>query len=285
MFEISLILRSLSSLSSANTFDFKNIFASLFAGDTYTPYLLLMTFDTMADSTHGANELPAYEQRIDNMASAETAAEDRGVHGDVSGAVHNVDAHVHRDAAPTRGHIAYPFTALSEAALNAHTANNAGHTTGIIEAWASEQSSLVSSGCHIPPQSPQQTLETPMVEAWDQDLRDYRRPDELSPIPAGQTVDIMRETRLPSIRPLLEIAARAQHHVLPLGHLRETPNTWVAERDLSEGHRSARLKALDFEYDVHELNYRLCCLQHELQRYLCERCEGCRTRFLPLPLP
>ena len=282
VFKITLISESLSLLSSANTFDFKNIFASFFAGDTSTPYLLPTTFDTMADSTHGANELPAQEQKTDNMASAEVAAEDRGAHRDVSRAVHNLIAHVHRDAAPTRGHIAYPFAALSEAALNAHTANNAGRTTGIIEAWASEQSSLVSSGHHIPPQSPQQT---PRVEeAWDQDLRAYRRPDELSPIPAGQTADIMRETRLPSIRPLLEIAARAQHHVLPLGHLRETPNTWVAERDLSEGHRRARLEALDFEYDVHELNYRLCCLQQEFQRYLCERCEGCRMRFLPLPL-
>lgn len=240
----------------------------------------------MADSTHGANELPAYEQRIDNLATSEAAAKDHGAQVDVSRAFHNVDAHVHRDAAPTRGHIAYPLTALSEAALGAHDANNAGHTTGIVEAWASEQSSLVSSGHHIPPQSPLQPLETPRVEeAWDQDLRDYRRPDELSPIPAGQTADIARETRLPSIRPLLEIYAQAQHRVLPPGHLRETPNNWVAERDLSEGHRMARLEALEFEYDVHELDYRLHCLQHEFQRHLCERCEGCRMRFLPLPLP
>lgn len=238
----------------------------------------------MADSTHGANELPAYEQRIDNVASAETAAEDRGAHGDVSRAVHNVDAHVHRDTAPTCGYIAYPLMALSEAALGAHGANNAGHTAGIIEAWASEQSSLVSSGRHIPPQSPQQTLETPRVEAWDQGLRDYRRPDELSPIPAGQTAGI-RETTLPSIRPLLEIYAQAQHLVLPPGHLRETPENWVAERDLSYGHREARLESLEFEIAVHELNYKLSCLQHELQRHLCERCEGCWMRFLSLPLP
>ena len=239
----------------------------------------------MADSTHSANKLPAYEQRIDDVASAETAAEERGAHGDVSRAVHNVNAHVHRDTAPMRGYIAYPLVALSEAALGAHDANNAGHTAGIIEAWASEQSSLVSSGRHIPPQSPQQTLETPGIEAWDQDLRDYRRPDELSPIPAGQRVDMMRETTLPSIRPLLEIYAQAQHLVLPPGHLRETPEDWVAERDLSYGHRQARLESLEFEITVHELDYKLSCLQHELQRHLCERCEGCRMRFPSLPLP
>ena len=53
---ISLILRSLSSLSSANTFDFKNILASLLAGDTYIPYLLLTTFDAIVDSTHSVTD-------------------------------------------------------------------------------------------------------------------------------------------------------------------------------------------------------------------------------------
>ena len=223
----------------------------------------------MTDSAHGADELPAYEQRADNMASAETAAEDRGAHGDVAHAIHNMDAHGHRDAVPTRGQTAYPITALSEAALSDHNANNASHTTGTIEAWASEQSSLVSSGHHIPLQSPQQTLETPRAEVRDQDLRDYRSSNELPPALAEQTAE----------------SARAQRRVLPPGHLRATPNDWVAARDVSYGHRQARLEALEFEIALHELDYRLFCLQHELQRHLCARCEGCRMPFVPSRLP
>ena len=240
----------------------------------------------MADSAHGADEIPPCAQRTENTASADPATEDRGAHGDVSRAVYNVDAHVHRDAAPARGQTAYPAMVLSAAALGAHDANNAGHAVGNIEAWAHEQSRLVSSGHHIPPQSPQQSFEISRVAALNQHRRDYHDPDELPSDLAGQTADSTGETTLPPIRPLLDLAdAQAQHRVLPPGHLRDTPNNWVPERDISYGHRMARLEALRFEIAFHELDYTLYCLHHDLQRHLCERCEGCRMQFAPLRPP
>lgn len=129
-------------------------------------------------------------------------------------------------------------------------------------------------------------LEISRVAALNQHRRDYHDPDELPSDLAGQTADSTGETTLPPIRPLLDLAdAQAQHRVLPPGHLRDTPNNWVPERDISYGHRMARLEALRFEIAFHELDYTLYCLHHDLQRHLCERCEGCRMRFAPLRPP
>lgn len=129
-------------------------------------------------------------------------------------------------------------------------------------------------------------LEISRVAALNQHRRDYHDPDELPSDLAGQTADSTGETTLPPIRPLLDLAdAQAQHRVLPPGHLRDTPNNWVPERDISYGHRMARLEALRFEIAFHELDYTLYCLHHDLQRHLCERCEGCRMQFGPLRPP
>ena len=93
---------------------------------------------------------------------------------DVARAVHNVDAHVHREAATTRGQIAYPVMALSEAALGAYDANKASYATGSIKAEVSDHSVFLPSANHLPPQSPQQSLETPREEVCDQHLQAYR---------------------------------------------------------------------------------------------------------------
>ncbi|KAM0708280.1 hypothetical protein Q7P35_004931 [Cladosporium inversicolor] len=115
----------------------------------------------MADSPQGASKLPAHEQEIDNTASAETTTEVRGAYGDVAPTVHNAAAHAHGDDAPTHGRAFYPsIIALSEGALSAHEANNSAHAPGSTEAWAREQSMLSSTNHHIPPQTPQEFLES-----------------------------------------------------------------------------------------------------------------------------
>lgn len=247
----------------------------------------------MADSAQGATKLPAYEQVIDNTARDETTIEERGAYGDVARAVHNVDAHVHRDAAPTRGPAAYPSMATSEVAPGAHDANNSDHITENTEPSPRTQPASPAPDHHIPPQAPQLSVErrlrqehleeltqylpanSPRVERWDKNLQRYRHHDELPPIPPRQTADAARATVLPPIlpriTPLLDLYdAQAQHRVLPAGHRREIPANWVAERDLSYGHRMARLHALEFEYTLHELDHRIRANQHKLRRYLYE---------------
>lgn len=272
-----------SSLTSANTFHSKINIASLSTEDIYIPSCLLTTFDNMTDSTQGANEIPAYEQDTGSTASHETATEDRGAGGNIAPAVHNVDAHIHRDAAPTRGRTTYPNILASEAAPDAHNVNDTGHATGNNEPSDRTSSTLPPPNHHIPPQTPQQANErrsrqeflervmqylpanTPRVEIWDSHRREYRHPDQLPPILGGQTAEQARETTLPSIRTLTDrFDAQRQQHTLPAGHLREIPNNWVVERDLSYGHRRARLDSLRFEYDLHELDHMLRTNIHRL---------------------
>jgi hypothetical protein len=243
----------------------------------------------MTEPTQGADKIPAYEQDTGSTVSHETATEDLGANGDIARAVRNVDAHVHRDAAPTRGRTAYPNILASEAAPDAHNVNDTGHATGNNEPSDRTRSTLPPPNHHIPPQTPQQAhvrrsrqeylaqivqylpVNTPRVERWDSHRREYRHPDELPPILAGQTAEQARETTLPSIRPLIDrFDAQRQQHTLPAGHLRETPNTWVAERDLSYGHRRARLESLRFEYDLHEIDHILRSARYNGQRHLDE---------------
>jgi hypothetical protein len=109
-------------------------------------------------------------------------------------------------------------------------------------------------------------------EAWNQQpRREHRHHAGLPPILAGQTAEQARETTLPSTRALTDFFdAQRQQRTLPSGHLRETPNTWVAERDLSYEHRRARMESLSFEYDVHEIDHILRRAQYNIQRYLDE---------------
>ena len=279
------LLIMLSSLSGANAFDFKNIFTSLSLGDTYMSYQLTI-FDTMAVSAQGASKLPAQEQEIDTTASAETTTEVRGAYGDIAPAVHNTAAHAHGDDAPTHGQTFYPsIIALSEEALGAHEANNPAHAPGSTEAWAREQSRFSSTNHHIPPQTPQEFLESmareeqlerlygelpvtsQMLEERDQQRREYRHAVQLPPTSAGQTAEQARERALPSIGPLIDsVDVRTQLRTLPAGHLREIPANWVAEQDLSYEHRLARMACLEFEYEIHELDYRLRANIHRLRR-------------------
>lgn len=145
---------------------------------------------------------------------------------------------------------------------------------------------------HLPPQTSQHTLEirareeylgrvygdlpvTPqMLEARGQRRRDYRHPVQLPPASAGQTAEQVRETGLPSIRPLIDsVDARTQRPTLPAGHLREIPAHWVAEQDLSYEHRLARMSCLEFEYEIHELDYRLRANILKLRRLFYEGCQ------------
>jgi hypothetical protein len=239
----------------------------------------------MTNSTQSANELPPYERDNGSTASHETATKDRGAGGDIACAVHNAAAHILGDAAPTRGRTAYPSILASEAAPNAHDTNSDVQTTGNNEPSDRTHLTLPSPSHHIPPQTPQQAHErrsrqeclerimqylpvnTPRRELWDVHRQEYRHPDQLPPILAGQTAEQARETVLPSIEPLTDIFdAQRQQRTLPAGHLREIPANWVGERDLSYGHRRARLESLRFEYDLHELDYTLRTNIHGPQR-------------------
>lgn len=237
----------------------------------------------MTDSTQGANDLPTHEQDTCSTVSHETATEDHVADGTIAPAVQDVDAHIHRDAAPARGRTTYPNILASEAAPKAHDVNNTAQTTGNNEPSDRTHSTLPLPNHHNPPQTPQQTherrsrqecleritqylpVDTPRIEIWDSHRREYRHPDQLPPILGGQTAEQARETTLPSIRTLTDrFDAQRQQHTLPAGHLREIPNNWVVERDLSYGHRRARLDSLRFKYDLHELDHMLRTNIHRL---------------------
>jgi hypothetical protein len=245
----------------------------------------------MADSTQGADERPVHKQGTRDTASQDTTTNSRGPSGNVTHALNRATADIHRDAAPTRGQAAHPNMAASDAAPSAHDANEVDHATENAVDPAYRQSTTLSSDQHIPPQSPQESEEgrlpretTEQIarcfpadsargEVWDSQLQEYRHPDQLAHIPAGQTAEAAQATRLPQIReqfPNIDSEA-VRPATIPAGHMRPMPDHWVAEHDLSDGHREARQEALRFERDLHELGNMVYRLQCELRRHLYER--------------
>lgn len=240
----------------------------------------------MADSAQGTSGRPDYKQVTDESASFETAADDSGARGTAAGAHHNATTHIRREAVPTRGQAAYPNIAASEAGPSGYGVNTSGQATGDDNDTARDQS--VSSSDHrIPPQSPQQSearrlhretveriaryypVDSARAEVWDPELRGYRHPEQLAPTLPGQTLEAAHATTLTPIRQVLpEFNWEALYPAIPHGHLRGIPDNWVAERDLLYDHREARLEALSFEYDLHELHYRIYRRYHELRRHL-----------------
>ena len=245
----------------------------------------------MADSAQGASRRPVHKQGTADATSHDIAIDSRGAGGNVTYALDNVTADVQRDAAPTRGQAAHPNMATSEAAPETHDANETDQVTGITECLACKQSTSPPCDQHIPPQSSERSEERRLVretieqisryypsdsireKVWDAQLQEYRHPDQLPAVLPGQTAEDAQATRLPPIRDVLPNNdwEAVRPAVVPAGHLRPIPDHWVAEDDLSQGHREAREEAFCFECAVHELDSRVSRPQAQLRRYLYER--------------
>lgn len=169
-------------------------------------------------------------------------------------------AHAHRDAAPTRQQAAHPNVAASEAAPSGYGTN---------EAEDAARDFYV------------------RIEAWVEGVEEYRPlPYQPAPIVPGETQQPAQATSLPLVSPVLHsvdahatslppispelhpIDAQPTHRTLPAGHLRTIPDNWVAEQDLTPGHRAARIAALRYEIEMHALDFQVYVAQNNLRRYL-----------------
>ena len=232
----------------------------------------------MADSTQAATGIPALEQQTNGPASHETAAVNHSAYGNLSRTLPNPASYALRDAAlihdqPLNSHTAAP---------TAHAAITTTHTAETYPLWLL---TLPLSS----PTNPRLPANTPAAPARNDSLQSHQHPDELPPIlSAAQTAPSLRAPpTLPPIRPLIDglpalapqrllpgdrpsdstaaspalspnkSEALASLRTLPGGHRREIPETWVASREVSEGHRRARMEALEFEWELLDLDYRL----------------------------
>jgi hypothetical protein len=245
----------------------------------------------MADSAQGTSGRPVHKQGTGDTTRRDTAIDSRGTSGNVTYALDNVTAHVQRDAAPPRTQAAHPNMATSEAAPETHDANETNQAIGISECLACKQLTSPTCDQHTPPQSSEQLEESRLAretveqisryypsdstreEVWDAQLQEYQHPDQLPAVLPGQTAENARATTLPPIREVLPNIdwEAVRPAAVPAGHLRPVPDHWVAEDDLSQGHREAREEALRFERAVIELDSRVSRLQAQLRRSLYER--------------
>lgn len=79
----------------------------------------------------------------------------------------------------------------------------------------------------------------------------------------------LRQQHMPEQEPVrapIPAPPPAHDDALFPGHRRLIPENWVPEHDLTPGHRAARMEAREFEYQLHELDYKVYLRQCEIAR-------------------